>query len=408
MNVVGIIAEYNPFHNGHRYQLEQSIAITKADFSVAVMSGDFTQRGQPAFIDKWTRAEMAVENGIDLVIELPFVFACNNAEYFARGGISILSRLGCITHFSFGSEEGKLEPLLDCATLLQSETDEFRQHLRTSLDQGLSYPKARYEALCRGGNKEAAQMLLSPNNILAVEYLKQWLRTEKEMIPVTVKRIGSGYHDLALDGQSYPSATAIRRAFQENEQPMDVDQALPLPSRTILKRLESRQFLTGEDFYELLVYRILSADRSELAGILSSGEGLENRMKDAVKKSKDAAQLIQAIKSKRYTETRICRLLAHMLMGLQREDFFKLLEKEILYARILGHSKKGAELLRIIKKEERNQIPILSNINKEVGEDRALKSLLSYVIKASDLCNLLRRGELYTNSDHVRSPYRKS
>lgn len=405
MKVLGIIAEYNPFHNGHRYHLEESKRITDADFSVAVMSGDFTQRGTPAIIDKWTRAEIAVRNGVDLVLELPFAFACNNAEYFAQGAMGILEGIGCVTHFSFGSEHGELRELIEAARLLSFENEEFKKKLKEGMNEGLSFPKARCEAFRKITNDKTAELLLKPNNILAIEYLKQWHMTKSKMNPITIKRIGAGYNDEEIGGGKFASATGVRNLMNEKK-PISI--TVPIETSEAIRQMPGQVFLGEADLYELLVYKILTTEREELSGILSAGEGLENKLKDAVKKSRNIDELIKSIKSKRYTETRICRLLAHTLIDLQKTDFLRMTDDKLNYARVLAISGNGELLLRRVKKENSNTIPIITNINRELTKEDELWKLLKYDIKASDVCNLLRTGEIYSRSDHVMSPYRKT
>ena len=407
MKVLGIIAEYNPFHCGHRYHLEESLKVTGADCTVAVMSGDFTQRGEPAIIDKWTRAEMAVRNGIDLVLELPFIFACNNAEYFAYGGVGILDGLGCVTHFSFGSEQGNTENLLRAANLLSDETEEFRLQIRQMLEKGFSYPKARYEALLACGEKEAASILLEPNNILAVAYLRQWQKRKSEMIPVAVKRYGAGYSDPEVEEGQFASASGVRKLLLAPEGRERVLCFVPSETAEILKRLEPGEFLSADSFLKMILYRILTENTTELAGLMAAGEGLENRLKEASQKSGSIRELIAAVKSKRYTETRVCRLLVHTLLDFKKEFFFQALREELLYARVLAVSAKGETLLRHIRKAKTNSIPVVTNINRQMREDKRRREVLQYDILASDLCNLERFGEIGSRSDHVRTVYRK-
>ncbi len=188
MIVLGIIAEYNPFHNGHLHHLRESARAVSPDCTVCVMSGNFTQRGEPAMADKWRRTAAAVESGIDLVIELPLVFACNNAEFFAAGAVDILNRLGGITHLSFGSEAGELSTLSKTAEYLSHEDEELKAGIKEYADQGLSFPRARYEAVKQYKGTSHSEVLKSANNILAVEYLKQLILTDSKIIPVTVKR----------------------------------------------------------------------------------------------------------------------------------------------------------------------------------------------------------------------------
>lgn len=400
MNAVGIIAEYNPFHNGHLYHLLESKKKAGADCAVAVISGSFTQRGEPAFLDKWTRAEIAVKNGVDLVIELPFIYACNNAEYFARGAVSLLDRLGAVTHLSFGSEHGELGDLMRAAEILAEETPEFKEAIRIHLSKGLSYPKARYEALLQCDHTLPAQILLSPNNILAVEYLKQWIRLKSAMKPITVKRIGTGYHDPLIKG-NLASASAIRARLLAGGGFHEVWDCVPEATAEALRGLSREEIVTFADLFPLLMYRIRTLEKEQLALILSAGEGLENKLKKAAEKARTADEILRGVKSKRYTETRICRLLIHTLTGLKRDEFFSMTESGLLYARVLAFSEKGAFLLRAVKKKECSTIPVVTNINKEISRDDPVRTLLKYDILASDIWNLLRYGELYSHSDHV-------
>lgn len=405
MKVLGIIAEYNPFHNGHRYHLEESVKMTSPDFTVCVMSGDFTQRGEPSMADKWIRAASAVKNGVDLVLELPFAFACNNAEFFAAGAVDILNRLGCVTHLSFGSEAGELSALSRAADYLAHEDDELKNSIREFADQGLSFPRARYEAVkkCRGD--AYSDILQSANNILAVEYLKQLRLTESEIEPVTVRRYGTGYHDMA-SYKNIASATAIRRQVKRSGEMEAVSGLIPGETFQVLQDINAGVNVSFDKFYPLLLYRILTTGANQLGTILSATEGLENRVKKAAPESVDMDSLIKAVLSKRYTYTRVCRLLTHILIQLDKESFRHIVDRRINYARVLGFSKNGASLLKRIKKEERNSIPILTNINRETDRDSEEWKLLQFDVTASDIYNLAVYGEVYTHSDYVMKPYK--
>ncbi|HPZ59389.1 MAG TPA: nucleotidyltransferase [Bacillota bacterium] len=403
MNNIGVIAEYNPFHNGHLYHLEETKKLGQADHVIAVMSGDFTQRGEPALYDKWIRAEMAVKNGVDLVIELPFIFACNNAEYFAMGGIHILNGLGCVSYFSFGSETGELANLQRVAEILVDEGPELKEALKKYLDQGYSYPRARFEAVKEIEGEEAADLIREPNNILGVEYLKQWIRTGKLMTPIAVKRMGKGYHDRSVSHQ-LASATAIRQAIAGDQNLNRVKKALPEATAEIMERCGQNPATDYERFFPILVYKILTTPVESLAEILSVGEGLENKLKKAIIKSRNMEELIGSVLSKRYTETRIKRLLLHTLTSLTKREFFEMVAEMPLYARVLGFSSKGAKLLRHIKQTECASFPVISNINKEVPQDAPQWKILLYDILAADIYNLAYNNELYERSDYVCSP----
>jgi predicted nucleotidyltransferase len=407
MNAAGIIAEYNPFHNGHLYHLNETKKVTQTDCVVAIMSGDFTQRGEPAILNKWNRAEMAIRNGVDLVLELPFAFACNSAEYFAKGAIAILDGLGCISHFSFGCESGDIEKLIEVSKVLNMEDEFFKEKLKKLLDKGISYPRAQYEALRQIKGSEMAAMISEPNNILAVEYLKQWITNNSSMKPIAIKRRGPGYHDLSLD-KDIASASAIRNLILKEKQFDVIKHVISKETWNVLENTDVIDIINQNDLFQLIVYKVLTTDRNILSQILSVSEGLENKLKKAIINSRDMQEIIQFIKSKRYTETRIHRLLIHTLLNFKKENFFNILDKKIIYARILGISKNGAELLNYIKKQGCASIPILNNINKELLEDDPIWELLHYDILASDICNLLRYGEIYSHSDHVHKLYLKS
>lgn len=405
MKVLGIIAEYNPFHNGHRYHLQESIRVASPDYTICVMSGDFTQRGEPAMADKWIRAASAVRNGIDLVLELPFAFACNNAEYFAAGAVDILNRLGCVTHLSFGSEAGELSALSVAAEYISHESEELKSSIKEFADQGLSFPKARYEAVKKCKGSACSDALKSANNILAVEYLKQLNLTNSRIVPITVKRYGTDYHDMG-SFEDIASATAIRHLLGETSSLGDIINFIPPETYQVLQSIDRDVNISFNKFYQLLIYKILTSDHIQLGSVLSATEGLENRVKKAASESVDMDSMIKAVLSKRYTETRIRRLMTHILIHLDKESFYTLWDKRVNYARVLGFNQKGAALLKRIKKEELNSIPVLTNINRELSRDAEEWKLLRYDITASDIYNLVAYGEIYTHSDYVVRPYK--
>ncbi len=405
MKVLGIIAEYNPFHNGHRYHLLESVRLAAPDYTVCVMSGDFTQRGEPAMADKWNRTAAAVNNGIDLVLELPFTFACNNAEYFAAGAIDILNRLGCVTHLSFGSEAGDLTALTEAAEYLAHENEELKNSIREFVDQGISFPRARYEAVKKCKGSSYSEVLKSANNILAVEYLKQLRLSDSGIEPMTLKRYGTGYHDRD-SFEDIASASAIRSQLSKSGRLSAVSGFVPVETYQVLQNIDTDVQISFNDFYPLMIYQILTSDAERLGSILSATEGLENRVKKAAAESVDMDSLIKAVLSKRYTLTRIHRLLTHILIGLDKESFRQILDQRTNYARVLGFSQKGASLLKKIKKEGQSSIPVITNINREISRDSEEWKLLKYDILASDIYNLIAYGEIYTHSDFVMRPYK--
>lgn len=399
MKVLGIIAEYNPFHNGHLYHLRESKRSIGADFVVAVMSGNFVQRGEPALINKWERAKVAIENGIDLVIELPVAFACNNSDLFAKGAVEILNGLGCVTHIAFGSEEGKLENLKLIANALVTENDVFKKILKENLEAGSSFAKSREKAVNSATGSNYSKIIKGSNNILAIEYLKQLALTNSKMVPITIKRKGPGYNDYEPAGD-FASATLIRDILK-----MQGDASTYVPEATLnsIKKQESLLYL--ENFSQVVFSKLLQLPNNELKEIYSVSEGLENRIKNQIRKTDGIQTLIETVISKRYTETRIKRVLIHSLLNMNKHKINTIINNRINYCRVLGFSKNGAKLLRIIKNEELNNLPMITNINKEIAAQDKLWLLLNFDILSSDLYNLLGNTNLYERSDYVVKPY---
>ena len=392
MRSVGIIAEYNPFHNGHQYHLQRSLKETGAEVNIAVISGNFTQRGEPALLDKWTRAEIAVRNGINLVVEMPVLFACNNAGYFARGGVEILENLGC-DFISFGSESGNIALLQEISRETEAHRSELEGAVKQGVKKGLTYPKARYEAVTALLGEEASEVLSAPNNLLALEYL----RFMKSAQPIAVKRQGSGYHELTANGDK-ASATGIRKLLAGGE---DISRFVSGITREILTE-DSAGFTDEDKLFPLLREKILLSSNEELNRIFGAEEGLGNKMKANVRYWKNMDELIEDLKSKRYTRTRITRLLAMALLGVKRED----VKNARNYIRVLAFDEKGSQYLKEIKKSESCKLPILTNINKEAELYPEIKETLEKDILAGDLYNLVCGHDLYANSDYVRMPFR--
>ena len=403
MRVAGIIAEYNPMHNGHIYHLEKSREISKADFVVAVISGNFTQRGEPALLDKWTRSRIAVENGADLVLEMPFVFATGSAETFARGGVGILEGLGIVDALCFGSESADCSELQFMADFLKNESPEFRMYLKKHLDMGISFPKARELAVNECLGMDAGKLLKNPNDILAIEYLKQI----RSMTPVAIERKGSYSSEKLPEDQllqaTYPSAMAIRKAVFCGELP-EVEQFVPKGTFEELRVLfdmgggftaptEKNKLM---NYYDLLRSSILSSDAPELAQIEGVTEGMENRIKKEVRLHSDMDSFADALKSKRFTRTAINRMLIHILTGLKNPVP---IGSDSLYTKVLAFNDNGSKLLK--EASQHGELKIITNINKY--DD--LPSGLEYDIRATDLYNLMTSADLYENSEYVMKPY---
>jgi predicted nucleotidyltransferase len=281
MKITAVICEYNPFHLGHAYQLAE---IKKRDASaedsaiIAIMSGNFVQRGTPAIMDKYTRAEAALKSGADLVLELPAMFATASAEYFALGGVSLANTLGCVTHLSFGSEYGEADKIMDAANLLINEPEEMKIPLKEALKEGLSYPAARAYAV-KTSHPELADILETPNNILGVEYCKALLKLKSRIIPHTLKRKGQDYHSESTD-TGFASATGIRKLLgSDNFEHQEALEAQLAPaSFELLKPYVDQSPLTEDDFSMLLRYKLITENRSHLSEYFGINKELSNRI----------------------------------------------------------------------------------------------------------------------------------
>lgn len=302
--ILGIISEYNPLHLGHVYHIEESKRKVKPDYTVAIMSGNFVERGDSAIVDKWSRTEMALKNGIDLVIELPLVYSISSAENFASGGIKILDSLNMQTVLSFGSECGDISILEDIANVLIEEPPEYLSMLNHALDNGSSYPKAREHALLMYLNniRRFANVLSEPNNILGIEYIKAIKKLKSNLKALTIKREGSGYNDLDLL-QNKASGMAIRHALITNT---DIKKFVPETTYEILKqKTEKNEIVPGLAKYEqAIIYKLRSMELEEIALLPDVNEGLENKIKKAADSCNTLLELTEKIKSKRYTRNK--------------------------------------------------------------------------------------------------------
>ena len=366
MKTVGIIAEYNPFHNGHLYQLKKAKEITGADFAVVVMSGDFTQRGTPAVFDKYTRCRLSLLAGADLCIELPVVYATASAELFAKGAVSLLSALG-VDALCFGSECGEIAPLREIASLLFAEPPAYKEALNKALKEGLSFPSARAVAVRKcahagslsGVDAAASDVLASPNNILGIEYLKALLALEKNRqhapVPYTIKREGDGYLSHTLSEESFCSAMALRKGIAE-ENP-DLLRYVPESIRQEFSdTCQTKSALCADDFSGMLFYKLLSEKDAGYDSYLDVSSDLSDKIrKNLGTFTTFSAFCENSLKSKDITLTRVYRSLLHILLSIKKED----LPAAAPYARILGFREASFEVFGCLSKEN---IPLLSRL----------------------------------------------
>lgn len=343
MRVAGIIAEYNPLHNGHIYHMEESKKQIGSEFCVVAMSGNFVQRGEPACTDKFTRSEWAVMGGADLVVEIPTVFAVSSAERFAEGAVKTLAATGVVTDLAFGVETEDVNALYHLADLLEREPPNLRIYLTHHLKQGKSFPRAQYDALLDYGIPEDELAILQePNNILAVEYLKALNRFAPEIRPLPILRIGNKYNSTVLTGK-LSSATAIREALQNGDE--SVYDAMPM-SVAAAMRFDAQFPVTFDRFAQMLLYRLRSMSIDELRALPDVGEGFEQVLFRAVREAVDLPSLLDAIKSKRYTLARCKRILVSALLQIPA-GLSDAVGKRVddMYLHVLGMKRMGRGLL---------------------------------------------------------------
>ena len=363
MLVNGIIAEYNPFHNGHKYQLEEALCQTRADYTIVVMSGNFVQRGAPALLDKHRRAEMALRCGADLVLELPTLYAVSSAEFFGSGAVALLDKLGVVTHLCFGSECGDAELLRQIAEILVEEPPEYSATFKRLLQQGLSYPNARTWALLQhypflDSRKE---VFSSPNNILGIEYIKALIRRGSSITPATVRRKGSGYHDRQTDG-NYCSALAIRQALFTDYDLSGLCRHMPPEAGELLTaHLSENKPVRTDDFSKMLHYKLLLDNRNGYERYLDVSSDLSDRIRKRLDEYISFESFCDLLKTKEMTYTRISRCLLHILLDITKEDM-KLGKglDYVPYARVLGFRRSAAPLLTAIK--EASSIPLVTKL----------------------------------------------
>ncbi len=406
MKTFGIVAEYNPFHNGHAWQLREARRVLGEDCAaVAVMSGSFTQRGEPALMSKWDRTAAAMACGVDLVIELPQVFASASAGRFARGGIELLAAAGVVQTVVFGSESGQLDKLSALAQIVSDENEEYKQVFRDCLDRGLSWPAARQQAAAQVAGPETAALLEHSNNILAIEYLKTLAKVDKKRRPeaLTLPRQGSAYNDASLPGNStFASATAIRGEISCQIASSDTGSlearliknlAGHMPSASLAHLLASSAAGRKLILPEALAPQILTQLRATPPEILDQyaymQEGLGRRLAEAARRpTPDAngriAALLEQADTRRFPRTRIQRALIAMLMQIKADNEIAM-HSAPQYIRVLGFSKKGRHLLKLMRKYA--SLPIITRASDflEFGRDSVVMQQAAYDLLATDI-----------------------
>lgn len=377
MKTTAIIAEYNPFHNGHRYLIGEARRLTGADFILVVMSGDFVQRGAPALYHKYLRTHMALLGGADVVIELPCLYATSSAEFFAQSAVTLLHRLGMIDYLCFGSEQGDISLLSSIASLLIKESEHYQSALLRHLKEGLTFPAARCAALSglKTGfslpqEEKLTALLSSPNNILGIEYCKALTTLPSDITPITVKRLGSGYHDETLpsEDQFFGSASAIRKILEDSAKEQELlsvkDQLPENVYKLLIRNGQFADVVTCEDFSAMLHYKLLSEQERGFEHYLDCSRELSNKICRTLPEYDGFASFCRKLKTRELTYTRVSRCLLHILLGITTpKSYLSPFEDRTLslpYARLLGFRKESQEVLSAMKRS--SSVPILSKL----------------------------------------------
>lgn len=403
MKIIGIITEYNPFHLGHEYHLNASLRKSKGDALVCIMSGNYVQRGIPAMVDKWTRTEMALAAGVDLVIELPTIFSISSAEFFSFGAISTLNAMNVVEEVCFGSEHGDCELLYKVAEIIEKEPPYYKSLLKEYLEKGLPFTTARSNSIIKYLTTNMTvekvdvleNLLNSSNNILGIEYCKSLIKCKSNIKPSTIKREGSDYNSLDFNYE-FASASAIRKSLLEMGNLEAVKRYLPAYSYNILEKYIADGFyFTNDDrLFSYVKYKLIN-NPEILEHIPEAKEGLSNKILKELPKVNTLNELILSVKSKRYTYTRISRILCSVFLNVD-ENIIKLRNKTPQYIRILGFNEKGKKILKKVK--DRSSVNIITKLPKKI-EDKMLK----FDVNSTNLYSLLN-NKIKINHDYLQSP----
>ena len=392
---LAIIAEYNPFHNGHLYQIKKAKEITGAENVIVIMSGNFTQRGDTSLINKFEKTKIALQNEVNMVIELPVIYSISSAENFALGAINIINQLK-VDYLVFGIEEENIEKLEEISEILVNENQNFKIKLKENLKKGKSYPKSREEAILKVLSGENVKKIINkPNNILAIEYLKILKKIKSNIKPIGIKR-NIVEHNSQKSKKNFASGTYIRKLFNENKFD-EIKKLVPKKSYKILKEQYNQKTYVSslEEFSDIIIYKIRTMTLKQLKNIPEILEGLENKLKKIAGESKTTTEIIEKVSNKRYTKTRISRILTYILLEITKEQMQK--SKEIIpYIRVLGTNK--VDLLKEIELKK-----IITSLKKyeKINKDENLKELLEIDKKATNIYTIKYKKTSKSNLDYT-------
>lgn len=403
--VLGIIAEYNPFHNGHMYHLQKAKEQSGAQYSICIMSGNFVQRGNTSILNKWKKAEMAILNGIDLVIELPTIYSVASAESFSLGAIKLLENLKIVDTISFGTETNDFAALNNISGIICEEPKKYKELLNQELKKGLSFPKARENALMLylNDNKRYANILNEPNNILAIEYLKSLKKIKSTIQPVPIKREKVYYNDNTIVDE-FASATAIRELLK-NKQFSEIRKVVPIETYKILSQESELENIVLDllKYEKEIIYNLRKMTVEQIADLPDVSEGLEYSIKNAASFANNLKDLMGVVKTKRYTTTRIQRILICSLLGITKKDVI-MSKRTLPYARILGFNEKGKELISKMSKAN-PKLEVITSLKKfqDKNCNKTYKRLLDIDIFATDVYTLACKNDCIANLDYTKN-----
>jgi predicted nucleotidyltransferase len=380
MKAAGVIVEYNPFHNGHLHHLSETRKRTNADLIIAVMSGNFLQRGEPAIVSKWSRTKMALTSGADIVIELPYSFATQHAEIFAQGAVTLLDAMKCAA-FCFGSESGNINAFEETVQYLHDHDKQYNAFVQEYVKMGMSYPSALSKAFQSLDTDRSLVDLSLPNNILGYHYIKACHSIGSDMKAYTLGRKNANYHDENFTDETIASATSIRKELKKREgNVLSVNSFIPQATMDEMKVYQDTYGILHdwERYFHLLKYKILSSSNEQLSRIYEIEEGIENRFKVAARSALSFQEFMKTVKTKRYTWTRLQRMALHILTNTTKKDMDSCLQPK--YIRLLGMTSAGRQYLNLHKKEL--SLPLISKLGSADQQEIALD------IKAAEIYSL--------------------
>lgn len=363
MRACGLVVEYNPFHHGHVYHIEAAKHISNAECIIAMMSGPFLQRGEPAIFDKFHRAKAALCAGADIVLELPYAYAVQSSALFAKGAVQSLHEIG-VDSLCFGSEQGSIDPFIQTVHTLQSQKSMYDHIVQVNLAKGLAFPQANQKAYEAIGIDQIDMM--QPNNILGLSYVKAIEQAHLPIKPLTIKRIHNHYHDETISNP-IASATSIRKGLYDAGLTTEVTKTLPNSTIQELKRYRqiAKQWHDWEDYFPFLHYKVMTMDTQQLAAIHGVDEGLENRLRHTAQEANSFHNWMERMKTKRYTQTRLQRMFVHLLTNTTKIEIQQITEQQTVpYLRLLGMTVRGRQFVQQQKK--RLSVPLITNLKRDV------------------------------------------